>query len=296
MKLTELFLKQKNYFNAQNTKNVDERLAHLNDIRSWIIDNEERIAQALYEDLGKTDTEAYMTEIGMVLDCLSYVDKNLKKWTKKQKVKTSLSLFPAKSYTIAEPYGVVLVMSPWNYPFLLSMEPLINAIAAGNTVILKPSEYAISTSALLKEMLSSLFEEDYVAVVNGDARIARELLQNPFDYIFFTGSPTVGEVVYRKAAAHLTPVTLELGGKSPCIVTPDSDLRLAAKRIAFGKFLNAGQTCVAPDYVFVHENIKEEFISYLDEYIHEFFGDHPIASEYLCITPSSSVVRLMKRI
>lgn len=282
MKLTELFLKQKNYFNAQNTKNVDERLAHLNDIRSWIIDNEERIAQALYEDLGKTDTEAYMTEIGMVLDCLSYVDKNLKKWTKKQKVKTSLSLFPAKSYTIAEPYGVVLVMSPWNYPFLLSMEPLINAIAAGNTVILKPSEYAISTSALLKEMLSSLFEEDYVAVVNGDARIARELLQNPFDYIFFTGSPTVGEVVYRKAAAHLTPVTLELGGKSPCIVTPDSDLRLAAKRIAFGKFLNAGQTCVAPDYVFVHESIKEEFISYLDDYIHEFFGDHPIASEYLC--------------
>lgn len=201
-----------------------------------------------------------MCETGLVLSEISYMLKHIRSLSREKRVHTPLAQFHSRSYTKPSPYGVVLVMSPWNYPFLLSIDPLADAIAAGNTVILKPSAYSPATSALIKKLLSQCFPEEYVAVVNGGRAENTALLQQHFDYIFFTGSQEVGREVMRQASAHLTPVTLELGGKSPCIVDKTADLKLAAKRIVFGKYLNCGQTCVAPDYIYCQESVKDRFI------------------------------------
>lgn len=257
---------------------MKRRLVLLKRLRNEISANEEEIIAALAEDLGKSRTEAYMTEIGMTLSELSCAIRNLKKWARPRRVRTPLAQFPATSRIIPEPYGNVLIMSPWNYPFLLCMSPLVSAMAAGNTVILKPSAYSPATSAAIKKLVNSVFTEEEAAVVEGGRDVNSDLLEQKFDYIFFTGSKTVGRLVMEKAARHLTPVTLELGGKSPVIVTPSADIRVSAARIVFGKFLNCGQTCVAPDYVIVHESIVDSFMENCKREILGMYGLDQLAN------------------
>lgn len=276
VEIKELINKQRKFYSSNISKDLKFRIQNLKLLRSIIIKYEKEIQEALRLDLGKSETEAYMTEIGIVLDEIKYNIKHLAKWAKKKYVSTPLSQFPARSYRIPEPRGLVLIISPWNYPFLLSIQPLIGAIAAGNCVIIKPSEYSVNTSKLLKKILTEIYNEAYVSVVLGEKEVAQELLKEKFDYIFYTGSTKIGKIVMEAAAKDLTPVTLELGGKSPCIVDEKCNVELAAKRIAYGKILNSGQTCVAPDYVFVHQNIKEEFLNYLIKYIKNFLGENAL--------------------
>ncbi len=245
-------------------------------LKSGIQAHEEEILNALKEDLNKAHFESYGTEVGLVLEEICYILKHLKDWAQPQKVRTPLTSFPAKSYIYPEPYGVTLIMSPWNYPFMLSLIPLIGALAAGNCAVLKPSAYSAHTSAILSMILRENFSEDYIAVIEGGREVNHALLEEKFDYIFFTGSVEVGKKVMHAAAEHLTPITLELGGKSPCIVDQDANLELAAKRIVWGKFLNAGQTCVAPDYLLVHRQVKENLISRMCQVIGDFYGENPL--------------------
>lgn len=253
------------FFETGQTLDLDFRLEVLKKLYDLIRNSQDAILQALKDDLNKAPTEGYMTEVGQVLSDISHTRKKLKSWAKPRKVKASLSQFPARVRIHPEPYGTVLVMSPWNYPFLLSIGPLIAAIAAGNTVLLKPSAYSPATSALLKTLLEGGLPQGLVRVIEGGREENQALLDQKFDYIFFTGSPSVGKEVMAKAAVHLTPVTLELGGKSPVIIDETANIDLAAKRVAFGKLVNAGQTCIAPDYVFVHKDKREEFIEKLKE-------------------------------
>lgn len=279
MEIESLLRKQREFYNTRITDDVNYRIKKLKKLKETIKEKEENIYEALKKDLGKSETEAYMSEIGMVLEDLSYIVRNTKKWAKKKYVSTPLAQFPATSFTKASSYGVVLIMSPWNYPFLLTMQPLVGAISAGNCAIVKPSEYSPNTSNVMKEIIEEVFEKEYVSVILGEKEVAEELLRQNTDYIFFTGSTRVGKIVMEEAAKNLTPVTLELGGKSPCIVDKNSDYKLAAKRIIFGKLLNCGQTCVAPDYVFVHKDIKNEFIDYMKKYITKFLGENPLENE-----------------
>lgn len=270
---------QKEYFKKGITKSYQNRLKTLLKLKKSILSHENNICSALYQDLHKAPMESYMSEVGVVLSELTHTIKHLKKWTKNKTVPTPLSQFHAHSFISPEPYGCVLIMSPWNYPFQLTMVPLIGALAAGNTAVVKPSAYAPATSQILAKILAECFDEEYVAVVQGGRKENSELLDQQFHYIFFTGGVNVGKLVMEKASRYLTPITLELGGKSPCIVDKNANLKLAAKRIAFGKFLNAGQTCVAPDYIFVHESIKAEFILYIMDALRNFFGEHPLECE-----------------
>lgn len=279
MEIESLLRKQREFYNTRITDDVNYRIKKLKKLKETIKEKEENIYEALKKDLGKSETEAYMSEIGMVLEDLSYIIKNTKKWAKKKYVSTPLAQFPATSFIKPSSYGIVLIMSPWNYPFLLTMQPLVGAIAAGNCAIVKPSEYSPNASNVMKEIIEEVFEKEYVSVILGEKEVAEELLRQNTDYIFFTGSTRVGKIVMEEAAKNLTPVTLELGGKSPCIVDKNSDYKLAAKRIIFGKLLNCGQTCVAPDYVFVHKDIKNEFIEYMKEYIKKFLGEKPLENE-----------------
>lgn len=276
VEIKELINKQRKFYSSNISKDLKFRIQNLKLLKSIIIKYEKEIQEALRLDLGKSETEAYMTEIGMVLDEIKYNIKHLAKWAKKKYVSTPLSQFPARSYRIPEPRGLVLIISPWNYPFLLSIQPLIGAIAAGNCVIIKPSEYSVNTSKLLKKILTEIYSEAYVTVVLGEKEVAQELLKEKFDYIFYTGSTKIGKIVMEAAAKNLTPVTLELGGKSPCIVDEKCNVELAAKRIAYGKILNSGQTCVAPDYVFVHQNVKEQFLNFLIKYLNNFLGENAL--------------------
>lgn len=276
MEIKELINKQRKFYSSNISKDLKFRIQNLKLLKSIIIKYEKEIQEALRLDLGKSETEAYMTEIGMVLDEIKYNIKHLAKWAKKKYVSTPLSQFPARSYRIPEPRGLVLIISPWNYPFLLSIQPLIGAIAAGNCVIIKPSEYSVNTSKILKKILTEIYSEAYVTVVLGEKEVAQELLKEKFDYIFYTGSTKIGKIVMEAAAKNLTPVTLELGGKSPCIVDEKCNVELAAKRIAYGKILNSGQTCVAPDYVFVHQNVKEQFLNCLIKYLKNFLGENAL--------------------
>ncbi len=267
---------QRAYFESGATLPVRFRKEMLKRLYTAIKAQEAAIAAALYEDLGKSDYESYMCEIGLALSEISYMLKHVQKWARAKKKKTPLPHFRAKSYTLSVPYGNTLIMSPWNYPFLLTVSPLANAIAAGNTAIVKPSAYAPSTSALLETMLSECFAPEYVAVVTGGRRENAALLDLKFDFIFFTGSQTVGREVLRHAAEHLTPAVLELGGKSPAIVCKDADIPLAARRIIFGKILNCGQTCVAPDYVLCDETVRDELLLHLERELHRQMGEAPL--------------------
>ena len=223
--------------------------------------------------------ESYMSEIGMVLSELTYAIHHLKKWMKRKRVKTPLAQFHSKSFIVKEPLGVVLIMSPWNYPFMLALDPLIGAIGAGNCAIIKPASYAKSTSNIIKKIVSECFDERYIAVITGGREENSKLLEQRFDHIFFTGSVEVGKVVNEKASKYLTPTTLELGGKSPCIIDESANLKLAAKSLAFGKFLNVGQTCVAPDYVLIQKNVKERFLEYFKNEIKTMYGAEPLKND-----------------
>ncbi|EOU1757122.1 aldehyde dehydrogenase [Clostridium perfringens] len=279
--LREKINKQREYFSTGETKDINFRIEKLKKLRDVLKSEEEKVFEALKKDLMKSSFESYVTEVAMVYDEINMHIKNIKKWSKKRRVKTPLVQFPAKSFIQLEPYGVVLIIGPFNYPFMLTMDPLIGAIAAGNTAVIKPSESVPETSKILKEILEKVFDEKYVLHVNPERgkEVVEELLKEKFDYIFFTGSATVGKIVMKAASQYLTPVTLELGGKSPCIIDKDCKLELAARRIVWGKLLNSGQTCVAPDYLYVHKDIEEEFIKKLEEEIKNQFGDNPLESE-----------------
>ena len=268
---------QKAFFAKGKTQDVNFRIAALRRLREGIRRREKEIAAALHADLHKSSFESYMTEIGMTLDEIGFLIRHVKEYAKPQRVPATLSQFPAKCRIQKEPYGVTLVMSPWNYPFLLALEPAAGAIAAGNCCIIKPSAYAPAVSRVIRELVEELFDPAFVAVVEGGREENSRLLEEKFDYIFFTGSVQVGKLVMKKAAEHLTPVTLELGGKSPCLVAEDADLNLAAKRIIFGKLLNSGQTCVAPDYCLVQENVMEPFLACLVKWVRRFWGENPLA-------------------
>ena len=274
--ITELVSTQRNYFKTGETLSVAYRIAALKKLKNTISNHENEILAALKADLGKSAHESYMCEAGLALSELTYMIKHTRKFASEKTVHTPLAQFHSRSYKKASPYGVVLIMSPWNYPFLLTIDPLIDAIAAGNTVILKPSAYSPNTSVIITSLIKECFEEKYVAVVTGGRAENTALLQSHFDYIFFTGSQAVGKTVLEHAASHLTPVTLELGGKSPCIVTESADLKLAARRIVFGKFLNCGQTCVAPDYIYVQDSIKDQLVKELIQETNRQFTDSPL--------------------
>src|SRR5690625_12852 len=277
----ELLERQKDYCYTGATRSYKSRKKALTLLKEAIKENESKIMKALHQDLNKSDFEAFSTEIGIVYTEIDFILKNLKTWMHTERVKTPVTHLGSVGKIYPDPYGVTLIISPWNYPFQLAMTPLIGAIAGGNTAIIKPSELTPTVSNLIEEIIDQTFFEDYIAVEQGGAEKSQELLDLPFDYIFFTGSVSVGKIVMEKASQHLTPVTLELGGKSPVIVHEDASLALAAKRVAWGKFTNTGQTCVAPDDLFVHENVREQFLEYLMEAIIELYGDDPLTnSEY----------------
>ncbi len=276
MKTDTLIKKQRAFFDTGKTLAVTERMKALTSLEQALLAYEERLSQALLADLGKSRAESYMCEIGLTLSELRYMKKHLVSFSKRRLIRTPLAQFPSKSFTIQEPYGVVLIMSPWNYPVLLTLEPLIGALAAGNCCVVKPSAYAPATSAVLAQMISETYKEEYVAVVEGGREENQNLLEQRFDYIFFTGGVRVGRLVMEKASAHLTPVTLELGGKSPCIVEHTADLKLTARRLVFGKYLNCGQTCVAPDYVLVEQEAEEELLHHIKREIVRQFGKKPL--------------------
>ena len=290
-----IFKNQKEFFESGKTINVDYRIKNLKKLNDIIKKNEDKILNELKKDLGKSNFEGYVTEVGILYDDINFHIKNVKKWSSEEKRKSPIVYYPSKSYIYKEPYGVTLIIGPFNYPFQLVIAPLIGAISAGNTAIIKPSENSRNIALLLEKLINENFPEEYLRVVNplGGKETVSLLLDKPFDYIFFTGSVRVGKLVMQKAAQHLTPVTLELGGKSPCIVDSDAKLKLAAKRIVWGKFLNAGQTCVAPDYLCVHKSVKDELLKLIINEIRIQFGENVRNSEdYPRIGNKSSLERL----
>jgi len=280
-------------FVKANSNSTYYRIQILNSLLLSIKQNESKIYDALREDLNKHEFESFLSEILLVKKEIKLFLRKLKNWSQKKRVKGSILNFPSQNYLIPEPYGNVLIITPWNYPFQLSLTPLIGAIAAGNAVIIKPSELAPSTSRVLKELIGSVFPQNMATVIEGDADIARYLLDKKWDYIFFTGSTRIGKIIAEKAAKNLTPITLELGGKSPCIVDSGVDIDKVAKRIVSGKFVNCGQTCIAPDYIIVNKHIKSHLISAIKENIIKTFGNKPIESEsYGRIINLNNLVRL----
>ncbi|MDA3899571.1 MAG: aldehyde dehydrogenase [Spirochaetes bacterium] len=285
--------KLRTFYESGETISLQFRLNALKSLKKVIKENESAIIRSLSRDFHKPSSETYTTEIGFILDEIRNVEANLKKWGKPRKVSTPLHQFPASSSIIKEPYGTVLIMAPWNYPFQLALSPLVGAIAAGNTVLLKPSEISSHTSKLIAKLVAKAFVPGHVNVILGAVKTNSYILKQRFDYIFFTGSTVVGRIVMQAAANNLTPVTLELGGKSPAIVHKDANIKLAAKRIAWGKFINMGQTCVAPDYLFVHSSVKEIFITEFEKFIHQFYGkDASKSAHYARVINSSHYARL----
>ena len=267
---------QRKYFSTGSTLNVNTRIAALTKLKDSIIKHETEIQEALRRDLGKSNFESYMCETGLVLSEISYMLKHTRSFAREKTVLTPLAQFHSRSYKKPSPYGVVLIMSPWNYPFLLTLDPLVDAIAAGNTIVLKPSAYSPYTSEIIRRIISDCFDRQYVAVVTGGRSENTCLLKEHFDYIFFTGSQSVGREVMKHAAEYLTPVTLELGGKSPCIAEKTANLKLAARRIVFGKYLNCGQTCVAPDYIYCDRSVKDRLIKEIKKQIQKQYGKQPL--------------------
>ncbi|OJF75864.1 MAG: aldehyde dehydrogenase family protein [Treponema sp. CETP13] len=270
---------QRDFFNTGITRDVEYRKQQLRILKKAIINQEDAICKALKQDLHKSTFESYATEIGIILEEIDFTLKHLSSWARPKRVKSPLAQWPSKSYQYHDPYGVVLIMAPWNYPFHLTIAPLIGAICGGNCAILKPSNYSPATSALIRTLIAKIFSPKFVTVVEGGREANQDLLKQKFDYIFFTGGVTVGKLVMHSAAENLTPISLELGGKSPCIIDNTASVKLAAKRIVWGKFLNAGQTCIAPDYILVDASVKEELINEMKYYITESFGSDPIHCE-----------------
>jgi aldehyde dehydrogenase (NAD+) len=271
------FRQMQDFFLSGETVSYQFRIAQLKKLRKAIESYEQRITAALFKDLHKSSEEAFTTEIGFVYSEISHVTKNLKSWMEESSVKTPMVLFPSSSKIIREPLGICLIIAPWNYPFQLLIAPLIGAIAGGNCAVLKPSEMTVNTSQVIAEMIGEFFDKNYLTIVEGDGAevVPHMMTENRFDHVFFTGSIPVGKEIAKMAAEKLVPVTLELGGKSPCIVDEDADVKVAAKRITWGKFTNAGQTCVAPDYLLVHKTKKEELVAEIQKSITDFYGTDP---------------------
>lgn len=295
--MKEILENQRQFYNTGKTRSFAFRMKALTRLEQAVSGYETQIKQALKKDLNKSPVESYMTEIGMILEEISYLKHHLKKWMEPKKIRAPLAQFPSKCFQITEPYGIVLITAPWNFPFLLSLQPLAGAIAAGNCCVIKPSEYAPESARVLRKILRAVFPPKYVCVIPGGKETSQKLLDETFDYIFFTGSVPVGRIVMQKAAAHLTPVTLELGGKSPCVVEKSANIKMAAKRIVFGKLLNAGQVCVAPDYILVDKTVEKELIMYLKYWIRVMYGENPVTHpDYPSIVSRRHYKRLMEMI
>lgn len=293
--ISKKYEKQKKFFNSGTSKSIQYRINSLKKLKKNISLNENEIINALKSDLGKSETETFFSEIALIYIEINLALKNVKRWSKKRKVSSSLINFLSSDYIIPEPYGVTLNISPWNYPFQLSISPLIGAVAAGNTVILKPSEFSSKTSEIIKKIIENTFEKGHVDVILGGPEIGSKLLDFNWDYIFFTGSTNIGKIVAQKAAINLTPTTLELGGKNPCIVDETANLKVASKRIVFGKFLNCGQTCIAPDFILVHESVKKDFTKKIIERIRKIYNEDVENSEnYSRIINKKHFSRLIK--
>ena len=295
--ILSILSEHKEYFETGETRNIDFRVQQLVKLKKAIQDNEKLIIEALHKDLHKSEFEAYTTEIGYLYDSIGYFIKNLKKWVKVKKVKTPLVHFGSRSYIYAEPYGTVLIVGPFNYPFQLVLEPLVGAISAGNCAVIKPSEFTQNISKVIVKIIKENFDERYIRVIEGEKEVTSTLINSPFDYIFFTGSVRVGKIVMEAAAKNLVPVALELGGKSPCIVDKDANIEIASQRIVWGKFMNAGQTCVAPDYILVHKDVKKQLLDKMIEKINSFYGSNPKDSnDYGRIVNEKQVNRLIQLI
>lgn len=293
--ISTILQQQRQFFATGTTLSVEFRLEQLKKLKSVIQIHEADIAAALKKDLNKAFSESLVNEIFLVIKEINFVIKNLKKWSKPKKLSTPLLLFPGHSELIYEPFGSVLLIGPWNYPFLLMMSPLIGALSAGNCVVVKPSEIAVHSQNIIAELLNDHFSREYIAVVKGGHEEVKRLLAEKFDYIFFTGGTQIGRIIMEGAAKHLTPVTLELGGKSPCIVDQTADLDYAARRIAWGKTTNAGQTCISPDYLYVHESCKTQLIEKLKEVFIQFYGaDAEQSDSYSRIINKRHFDRLVK--
>jgi len=279
MNIQNIILDQKIFFKNQHTKDISFRKKALQSLKAEILRRENDICAALFQDFKKSEFESFATEISIILAELDLAIKNINSWSKPKTVLPTLLNFPSWSKIYKEPYGTILVIAPWNYPFQLAFSPLIGAISAGNTVVLKPSELTPNTSAIISEIIENVFDKYHVCTILGDVQIARELLEQRWDYIFFTGSVQVGKIVAKAAAKYLTPTTLELGGKSPCIIEKTANLKVAARRLVWGKFLNGGQTCIAPDYILIDEKIKKKFTEYFKQEIENSYGKNPQTSE-----------------
>lgn len=272
----DIIREQREFFATGKTKSVEWRIEQLKRLKQGILDDKEAIINAVKADLGRSDFEAYF-EIAAISE-INYALKHIKSWSQPKKVSTGIAQFPASAQIYPEPLGVILIISPWNYPFSLLISPLVGAIAAGNCAILKPSEIAAHTSGAIAKMIDKTFDPHYIAIVEGGVEASQALLAEKFDHIFFTGGTAVGKIVMEAAAKHLTPVTLELGGKSPCIIDADVDLKYAAKRITWGKYVNAGQTCIAPDYLLAHRQIKSALLTEIKKCVNDFYGADPFQS------------------
>ncbi|RCU42812.1 aldehyde dehydrogenase [Chryseobacterium lacus] len=295
MNIHHILHQQKVFFATHKTKNVSYRIQQLEKLKSVLQEHEEMLYEAIHQDFGKSRFDTFTTEISLVLNDIEYFFKNLKRLSKPRKVATNLANIPGRSRIYFEPLGNVLVIGAWNYPYQLSLSPMVAAIAAGNTCIIKPSEVAANTMVAMAKIINENFDPELLHVAQGGVEETTEILQLKFDKIFFTGSTRVGKIVYEAAAKHLTPIVLELGGKSPAIVTESADFQIAAKRIVWGKFLNGGQTCVAPDYVLVNEKIKDKFLEYLRSYIQQF-NYQPDSEHYTRIINEKNFDRLVQLI
>lgn len=294
--ISALLNAQREFFDSGKTLDISFRKNSLHKLYSCIKKYEGEIAHAIKLDLGKSLDESFMCEIGLTLSEISYMKKHINKLSKPKRVATPLSQFSSRSYVLTLPYGNVLIMSPWNYPFLLTLEPLVDAIAAGNTALVKPSAYSKNTGIIIKKIIEECFDENYVAVILGGREENSALLNEKFDLIFFTGSKNVGREVLMHASKHLTPSVLELGGKSPCIITNDANIKLAARRVVFGKYLNCGQTCVAPDYILCHKDVKEDFISCVKSEIEKQYNNALESDTYGKIINEKHFSRLLSLI
>ena len=293
MDIPKIVNQQKRFFNSNATKEVTLRIETLKKLKLILKENEEKLYTAIYTDFKKSEFETYLTELSLIYNELNDAIRNLKKWSKQKRVSTNLANFPAKSYIIPEPLGTILVISAWNYPYQLSLIPAISAIAAGNTVVIKPSEIPNNTSKILAELINSNFDENHITVIEGGVETTTELLQQKWDKIFFTGSTNVGRTVYKAAAENLTPVTLELGGKSPTFVLADCNIKITAKRIVWAKFLNAGQTCIAPDYLLVEAKIKDQLLLALKKEIENAYpNNNEVQENYVQIVNEKNFNRL----
>ena len=289
----EILAHQKYFFYSGKSRDLSFIISKLQALKEAIIRHEDLIYEALHKDFKKSKFETYFSEIGIVISEIEMTIKNLKQWSKPKKVRSAALNFPSKDYIYNEPYGIVLVIAPWNYPFQLAVAPVISAIAAGNTVVLKPSELTSNTAQLIEDIIRSVFDSKHVKVIQGGVPETTALLEERWDYIFFTGSVPVGKIVAKAAAKHMTPVTLELGGKNPCIVDGSMDIKLTAKRLVWGKFVNAGQTCIAPDYILAHKTIKPKLIEELKLEIYKAYGnDASLSEDYPRIVNDKNLTRL----